>query len=442
MKQARPAVGTVPHGGVARTTSAARSPAPAAHRYYRRKTCRVCKSPRLKVFLDFGSMPLANAFRPESESATAADQRYPLSCAYCAECGLVQLPVVVDRTLLFKRYSYFSSASVPMVEHFRQQAELIRKEYLTEPSCLICEIGSNDGTFLQNLVGTCRVIGVDPADNVAADAALKGVATVGVFFNPQTASRLRNFFAPAKVIFTANCFAHVDDLDSFMEAVVTLLRDDGVFIIENHRFVHLLRSVCFDQIYHEHLCYYTLRPIERLLERFGMRVIDARLIPTQGESFQIHCAKRNSAYEEHPRVARLRDEENGLGLDRVETYEHLAQAVRQRLTDLRSLLDDLKSSGKRIVGYGAPGKASVLLNVMGVDRDTIDYAIDSTPLKQGCVIPGTGIPTEPPQTLQSDAPDHVQPLAWNYADVILQRESGLRARGIKFILPIPSLRIV
>ena len=386
-------------------------------------------------------MPLANAFRPAAEAAKA-EQRYPLACAYCEECSLVQLPCVVDPELLFTRYSYFSSASEPMVEHFRQQADLIRKKYVTDPSCLICEIGSNDGIFLQNLVGKCRVIGVDPADNITATAALKGVPTVGTFFNPETASRMRQFFGPAKVIFTANCFAHVDDLDAFMEAVVTLLRDDGVFVLENHRFVHLLRSGCFDQIYHEHLCYYTLRPIERLLERFGMRVIDARLIPTQGESFQIHCAKRQSAYAEHPRVVRLRDEENGLGLDRAETYEHVAQAVRRRLSDLKSLLDDLKSRGKRIVGYGAPGKASVLLNLIGVDRDTIDYAIDSTPLKQGCVIPGTGIPIEPPQSLQSDAPDYLLLLAWNYAEVILRRERRLRARGIKFIVPVPDLRIV
>jgi hypothetical protein len=215
-----------------------------------------------------------------------------------------------------------------------------------------------------------------------------------------------------------------------------------VFIFENHRFVHLLRTLCFDQIYHEHLCYYTLRPLERLMECFGMRIVDARLIPTQGESFQIHCARIDSAYEEQPSLVRIRQEENSLGLDEAETYERLARAIRQRQKDLKSLLADLRAKGKRIVGYGAPGKATMLLNALGVDSDTIEYAVDSTSIKQGCTIPGTNILIRPPQTLQTDSPDYLLLLAWNYLEAILEKEKSLRERGIKFIVPVPSLEIL
>lgn len=394
----------------------------------------------MNPFLDFGLMPLANAFRPAADGDD--HRRFPLSCVYCGRCGLVQVPEVVDPVILFTRYNYLSSASEPMVEHFRLQADIIRREYLADPGSLICEIGSNDGTFLQNLIGLCRVVGIDPADNIDAIAPQRGVTAVNGFFNSTTAANLRDLYGPAKVIFTANCFAHIDDLDEVMSGVGTLLRDDGVFIFENHRFAHMLRTACFDQIYHEHLCYYTLRPIEQLMQRFGMRVIDARLIPTQGESFQIHCARHGSAHEERPSVQRIRDDESALALDDPETYACLARAVAQRRDELKALLHDLKAAGKRIVGYGAPGKATILLNALGIGADVIEYAVDSTSLKQGCVIPGTAIPIRPPEVLQSDSPDYLLLLAWNYADAILQRESSLRERGIKFIVPAPSLRIV
>jgi novobiocin biosynthesis protein NovU/D-mycarose 3-C-methyltransferase len=418
---------------------AAAVPSPGS--YYRRTTCRICNSAELNVFADFGATPLANSFRPAA-AAAAGDPRFPLACAYCGNCGLVQLPGVVDPRILFKHYRYFSSASEPMVVHLRRQAELIRRRYLDDAGCLICEIGSNDGTFLQNLVDKCRVVGVDPADNVGAAAALRGVTTINRFFTPRTARSVRKSFGRAKVIFAANCFAHVDDVDGMMRAVVDLLRDDGVFIFENHRFVHMLRSTCFDQIYHEHLSYYTLRPLEQLLRRFGMRVFDVRLVPTQGESFQIHCAKIASTYRERPSVERVRREENHLGLEKAETYQNLTRAIARRRDELRSLLVDLKSRGKRIVGYGAPGKATMLLNAMRLDDGVIDYAVDSTPIKQGCVIPGTGIAILPPEALDSDSPDYLLLLAWNYADTILEKEAPLRRRGVKFIVPIPDPRIL
>jgi hypothetical protein len=410
-------------------------------RYHRRTTCRICNSPRIHTFLDLGAMPLANAFR-QAAACSDPEPRYPLSCAYCQECGLVQVPDIVDPRVLFTTYTYFSSASGPMIEHFRTQAEAIRARYLADPSCLICEIGSNDGIFLQNLVGKCRVIGVDPADNIATTAALKGVTTVNKFFNPRTALTVRDLFGAPKVVFAANCFAHIDDIDGVMEGVVSLLADDGVFIFENHRFADMLRTRCFDQIYHEHLAFYTLRPIEHLMNRFGMRVIDVRVIATQGESFQVHCARANSGHMQQPGVQRIRDEEDALGLNKVETYERLSRDVAGLQNDLKTLLFGLKAKGKRIVGYGAPGKATTLLNAMGIGADVIEYVTDSTPTKQGCVIPGTTIPIKSPDALKSDTPDYLLLLAWNYADAILKHERPLRERGAKFIVSVPKLEIV
>jgi hypothetical protein len=426
------------------TTSATteiEEPKPAPPAYYRRTTCRICKSENITEFLSFGPMPLANSFRTEADLKNP-EPRFNLSAAYCKSCGLVQVPDIVSPEILFKSYTYFSSASKPMVDHFHSVAEDIREQYISDPSDLICEIGSNDGVFLQNFVGKCRVIGVDPADNIATTAALKGVTTVNKFFNPRTGKAVRALFGMPKVVFAANCFAHIDEIDGIMEGLVTMLAEDGVFIFENHRFVDMLRSKCFDQIYHEHLAYYTLRPLEHLMDRYGLHIIDARTIPTHGESFQIHAARKGSNYPVLSSVERIRKEEDQMGLNDPKTYHAFAKEVVGFKTNLLRLLKDLKAQGKRIVGYGAPGKGTTLLNYCGIGPETLDYIIDSTPIKQGRYMPGTPIQIRHPDALKTDSPDYLLLLAWNYADAILKREQLLRDRGMKFILPVPKLEIV
>lgn len=415
--------------------------APLPRDYYRRTSCRVCKSRKLTEFLAFGPMPLANAYRPEDESTTA-EPRYPLSVAYCSGCGLVQVPDVVSPHRLFGAYHYFTSASWPMVDHFRRVAGEICGRYVTDPGDLICEVGSNDGVFLQHLVGKCRVVGVDPASNIIGLAARKGVQTVNRFFGPQTARAVRTLFGRAKVIFSANCLAHIDDLDEVLEGVTHLLAEDGVLVFENHRFADMLRTGCFDQIYHEHLAYYTLRPLEILLARFGLRVIDVQVIPTHGQSFQIHAARDHAPYPVQPSVANVRQEEEALQLNDIETYRQFAGQVAETRQDLRHLLYDLRSRGCRVAGYGAPAKASTLLNHCGIGHQVLDYVVDSTPIKQGRCVPGTKIPIRHPGTLAANPPDYVLLLAWNYADAVLRQEQALRTQGVRFILPFPKPHIV
>lgn len=419
----------------------ARAAAPAEPDYHRRISCRVCKSRHLSEFLSFGPMPLANAYRAP-EDLGGREPRYRLSVAYCPGCGLVQVPDVVSPQRLFGAYHYFTSASWPMVDHFRQVAADLLQHYGITPADLVCEIGSNDGVFLQHVVGQCRVIGIDPASNITALAAQKGVQTIERFFNPTTARAIRSMFGRAKVLFSANCLAHIDNLDEVLRGVTELLADNGVLVFENHRFADMLRTGCFDQIYHEHLAYYTIRPIEILLARFGLRIIDARLIPTHGQSFQIHAARDDAPYPIQPTVALIRSEEDALGLNDVETYQRFAKNVCGFRDALFRLLNDLRRRGCRVAAYGAPAKASTLLNYCGIGHELIEYAVDSTPIKQGRYIPGTRIPICHPRTLEGHPPDYVLLLAWNYADAILRQEQPLRERGARFILPFPEPRIV
>ena len=262
------------------------APGPPPRGSYRRTTCRICDSDDLREFISLGEMSLANAFLSEAD-LKKPEPRFPLSAHYCGQCGLVQVLDVVDPSLLFSHYAYLSSASQPLVAHFARVAEDIHATYLADPNQLIVEIGSNDGIFLKNLVGKSRCVGIDPAKNISEIAAKNGITTVQRFFNYHAAAGVRDLYGRAKVIFAANSLSHIDDLSGVMEGVSTLLDFDGVLIFENHRFANMLRCKGFDQIYHEHLCYFTFGALEYLLARFDMRIFDARIVPIHGELYQI-----------------------------------------------------------------------------------------------------------------------------------------------------------
>lgn len=409
--------------------------------FSRRSSCRICKDSRLLPFLSLGELPLANNYLTERE-LSFPEQRLPHSLYYCRNCSLVQLIDVVDPEILFRNYPYFSSASKPLVDHFSRVASEVLECYVEGQEDLVCEIGSNDGIFLKNFLGKTRVVGVDPARHIATVASAQGIPTLPEFFDEKQAAEILNDFGKARIIFAANVFAHIDNLDGVMEGVRTLLEDDGVFIFEVHRFADMLVTKCFDQIYHEHLCYFTLRPLEHLLGQFGMRIFDVKKIPIHGESFHIHAAKEGNNNFERESVARMREEESLMGLDDVQTHISFADEVGKLKNHIREMLVGIKSSGKRIVGYGAPSKGNTLLNYCDIDNNIVDYIVDTTPFKQGLFTPGSRIPIYPPQRIYEDTPDYVLLLAWNYADYILNKEHMLRDNGTKFIIPIPSPTIV
>ncbi|MFQ6672379.1 MAG: methyltransferase domain-containing protein [Candidatus Tectimicrobiota bacterium] len=424
-------------GGGPRASSA-HGPSPLWHR---RSTCRVCKGTELVPFLSLGDQPLANHFLTEEELATS-EARFPLVAYYCEGCGLAQLLDVVEPELLFRDYPYFSSASQPLVDHFARAASEIAQRYLHGPDDVVCEIGSNDGVFLKNFRGTARIVGVDPAENIAAIANDQGVPTQPEFFTGPLAEDIRRTHGEAKVIFAANVFASIDDLDEVMKGVRTLLRPDGVFILEVHRLADILRNKCFDQIYHEHLSYFTIQPLTVLMDRFGMRIFDVQKIPVHGESFRLHVAKTDSQHVQEETVAKIGEEESRSGLTDLQTYLSYAEEVEELKTRLRKMVRSLQSDGKRIVGYGAPAKGNILLNFCEIDRTMVEYIIDTTPTKQGLFTPGSRIPIYPPEKLQEERPDYLLLLAWNYADYILDKEQWLIDQHVKFIIPIPDPIIV
>jgi hypothetical protein len=355
---------------------------------------------------------------------------------------MIQTLHVVAPDIIYQNYAYFSSASQPLVEHFSSVSSDVIKAFNIGSEDLVCEIGSNDGVFLRNFLGRAKVIGVDPAKNIAAVATEQGIPTLPEFFSEKMAQKILRELGKARLVFAANVIASIDDLDEVMKGVCALLQENGVFIIEVHRFADMLLNKCFDQIYHEHLSFFIIRPLEHLMKRFGMKILDVKKIPVHGESFHILVARENSSHVPLESVEQVKEEEVQLGLDDHNTYLSFAGEVEKIKTRLHTMLNSIKSQGERIVGYGAPGKGNILLSYCGIDNTMIDYLVDTTLHKQGLFTPATRIPIHPLEKLYEDNPDYILLLAWNYAEYILDKEQDLIRKGAKFIVPIPEPSIV
>ncbi len=406
--------------------------------YHRRNSCRVCGNRKLKKILNLGSTALANAFVQPSK-ITTRDATYPLQLVFCPECSLVQLGHVVDPSVLFSGYHYLTSGSPVLIEHFQKEAEDIAKRYNLQKNDLAVEIGSNDGVLLSHIQDRTRVLGVDPANTAAAEAAKRGVKTVLDFFGERVAKKIVAEHGQAKVIFANNVIAHIDNIDDVFKGIQILLRDDGAFVAEAHWVGNLIGDGGFDQIYHEHLSYFSLHAMRRLAEKFGFVVADVEMVPIHGESLRFYIQKKGKP---SARVAKLISREKRLGLDSIAAYARFVPKVEKNKRELRKLLDTLKKKRVSIAGYGASAKGNTLLNYMRITKKHLDFITDTIPLKQGTFTPGAHIPVVPPDMLFSKRPDYLLLLAWNYAPSILHKERALRAQGTKFIIPVPKVRVV
>jgi hypothetical protein len=284
-----------------------------------------------------------------------------------------------------------------------------------------------------------RILNIDPADNLEGMSRAKDIPFYPAFFSSKTADDIVAAYGAASVVTANNVFAHIDPIRDVFEGASRLIGDDGVFICEVHWVKHLLDEACFDQIYHEHLCFYSLHALRALIQTSGMTVFDVEIVPTQGQSLRVFAAKNKKAGES---VGRILEIERAAGILNVEKYLSFARSVEQNKREAVELIDNLKSRGKRIVGYGAPAKGNTLLNYYGLDNHSIDYLIDSTPAKQGLYSPGALIPIFPPSELNRRPPDFILLLAWNYKEAILRKEASLLERGVKFFVTTPKVFIL
>jgi SAM-dependent methyltransferase len=404
--------------------------------------CRICKSPALEQFLSLGEMPPANAFLT-ADQLREPEMTFPLDVCICGNCALVQLKDVVDPELLFKNYLYASSTSNSFRAHFESFAEQVYRRFHLDSRSLVIDVGSNDGILLKPFKELgARTLGVDPAENLARQATEAGIETLPVFFGIKTAHIIAETRGKAHVVTANNVFAHVDDLDSFVRAVRAVLREDGIFIFEVPYLADLLSKNLFDTIYHEHLSYFSLRPLLYHFKQHKMQILDVQKVDSHGGSLRVFVRNAKQDQENPDSLQKFLNLEEELSIYSSETWQKFSNRVRQNREKFRNLLNELKSAGKRIAGYGAPAKGNTLLNYFGINDKDLEYIADDSPLKQNLFTPGSHILVSSPDRLSLDQPDYVLILAWNFADSIIARLSAFRSAGGKFILPVPSPEVI
>lgn len=402
--------------------------------------CRACKSRNMELVIALGLHPPANAFL-QPQQLHEPESFFPLDMHVCLDCALIQVPNYIPEGF-FKNYVYVPSASATMQQHFQQLAAVLAGQ-LAVPDGLVVDIGSNDGVLLAALKDRgVRNLGVDPASNLAAIARQKGVAVVEEYFNPTTARQIRGRVGPAAVIVTTNTFNHIDDLHGFMQGVGALLHDRGVFVVEVPQALDLITHNEFDTVYHEHLSEFSVKSLVDLFRFFEMEIVNLERLEIHGGSMRVAAKRNNGHGRAFPLVAEWVAREHAAGLFSRSPYTNFAQRILKLKEQLLQTLRQLKITGQRIVGYGAPAKGNTILNYCGIGPELLDYLVDRNPLKHGLYSPGRHLPVFPVEKILQDQPDYLLVLAWNFLDEVLAEQAEYRSRGGKFVVPVPDVRVI
>jgi SAM-dependent methyltransferase len=402
--------------------------------------CRACGA-AIEPFLALGDLPLANAL-VSREKKSEEQPRFPLTMARCVSCALVQLLETVRPEHLFRHYNYASSNSSAFVRHAKDLVErLIGQRGLNSQSQIV-EIASNDGYLLDHYrAAGVPVLGVEPAVNIAHMARERGIETICEFFSPELAIQLARAGRTADVIHANNVLAHVPDLRGVVAGISALLRPDGIAVIEVPFWCDLVDRLAFDTVYHEHLFYFALSPLVPLFALQGLTIVDVERITVHGGSLRIF-AQPGEGRTAGASVAALLAGEAAWGVNNPATYERFAADVSALRQELRDFLARLRHQGKTIAAYGAAAKGATLLNYCGIGRETIDFVVDRSSLKQGLAMPGVEIPVLAPGQLMQRRPDYLLLLAWNFADEIVSQQVDYARAGGSFILPMPHPRVI
>ena len=406
------------------------------------KTCRICQGSNLQPYLNLGFTPPADSFIRE-QGLQQPETHYPLEVYLCHDCGISQLGYTVPPDILYQHdYPYESSTTRAGRTHFFNFAASVVDRFNLGPEHLAIDIGSNVGVLLDGFkTNGCRILGIEPSANICATAVGRGIETINDFISPKLASQVIESHGKASVVTATNVFAHIDDLDDFMEAINTLLDDRGVLIIEAPHFLKLIENLEYDTIYHEHLLYISVRPLNKLFNRFGFEVFDVEEIGIHGGSIRIYVS-RSRVY---PTTKALSDVIAAEESSRIFDHDRLSQfseEVALHRVKLTTLLRSLKAEGASLVGVSAPAKGMTLLNYCHIGPELLDFVTEKSHLKIGLYTPGTHIPILGDPALAVKQPDYALLLAWNFAEEIIENLKEYRDKGGKFIIPVPEPHIV
>jgi SAM-dependent methyltransferase len=407
--------------------------------------CRICGANLEEPFLSLGKSPVANSLLTR-EDLHKMEPYFPLDLYVCQSCWLVQLEEFEAPEKIFSSdYPYFSSYSESWLKHCKNYAEMMVERFGFDKNSFVVEVGSNDGYLLQYFKEhNIPVLGVEPAENVARAAIEKGIPTDITFFNTSYAKKMREKGKLADLIIGNNVLAHNPNLHDFVEAMKIALKPNGIITMEFPHLMKLIQENQFDTIYHEHFSYFSFYAVKKLFSLHELEIFDVEEIPTHGGSLRIYAKHKEAdgkLLATTKRVEELLEKEKDFGLFDLQTYSNFKRKVEATKRAFLLFLIKAKNEGKKIVGYGAPAKASTLLNYCGVRTDFIDYTVDRNPHKQGKFIPGVHIPIKHPDKIKEDRPDYVIIFPWNIKDEIMEQLKYIREWGGKFVVPIPELKV-
>jgi len=401
--------------------------------------CRNCKKETVDFF-SLGQMPLVNSFLKKIE--ISGEKKFNLALTFCPYCYLVQLSEIVPPGELFNNYIYFSSTSKSFLEYCKKTADYLTQKLNLGPQNLVLEIASNDGAQLQYFKQLgIRILGIDPAENIAEIANKKGIKTIAEFFNYNFAKKLRrDQNIQADLVFGANVLAHVPEIVDFVKGVKEILRPKGTAIFE-FPYIKGLMENKFDTIYHEHVFYYSLMALINLFKTVDLEIYDVEMTPMQGGSLRIFIS-HPGIFLISENVKNLINQEIKGGFDKIETYQKMSENVSKLKSDIISLLKRIKNERKAVAAYSAPAKGNILLNYFGINENYLDFIVDKSEAKQGLYTPGTHLLVYPPEKIYQEKPDYLLILCWNIADEVVEQLKDYHDAGGKFIIPIPSIKII
>ena len=389
-----------------------------------------------KEFLDLGRQPIANKFLKEDEIND--EFFFDLKVVFDEETKLVSMKDFVKPELMFNEdYKYNTSLSTPMVNHFKETAIMLDERF--KPNKVL-EIGSNDGPFISNFEKENSIC-VEPCDNFAKITADMGYRTRTEFWTTELSEQIKSSDGEMDLIYSANCICHIQDLDDCFSAVANLLSDKGVFVFEDPSLLRMLERGSYDQIYDEHAHVFSVTALDNILRKNGLVIFDVDNLSVHGGSNRIYAKKPNipSNNTISESVQSNLKEEESFGVGNFETYEIFAKRVKDSKDELVRCLSNLRHNGKSIISIGATSKSTTVFNYCGIDSSLIDCITDTTPDKQGLLAPGSHIPVVDRESVNLNDYDYAFLGAWNFKEVIANKESDFVQNGGQFITHVPKI---
>ncbi|MFA6196749.1 MAG: class I SAM-dependent methyltransferase [Sulfurimonas sp.] len=407
---------------------------------YKNSKCRICSSEKLTKVLELNPSPVADSYISK-EQLNLTQELFEMDVFLCSACGLAQLLTIVHPEDIYIDYLYKTTTSVGLPQHFLDSASSIINKYDIEKESFIVDIGSNIGSLLsgyQNL--GMKVLGIDPAVAIAKEATSMGIETLPIFFTSESAKEIVNKYGKAKIINSNNMMANIDTINDVVKGIKTLLAEDGVFVMETSYILHLIDNMVFDTIYHEHLSYFGLKPLQYLFEKNGLKIVDAEIVETKGGSLKCFV-EHNKNQEVSPNVLEIMNTESSRNLYEPQIFTSYMNKINIQKNLMLEALQSIVDEGKTVYGYGASNTTTTLLHHFGISK-YFDYIIDDNVIKIGRYSPNFHIPVVASDIIYENKPDYIVIFAWRFADIIMSQHQRFLDNGGKFIIPLPTYRVV